>query len=211
MIATPNRNEKILLVEGKDDEHVIRHVAWKLSLETSFEIIDTEGKGIFDAIDVGLKSPSLETIGVVADADDNLLGRWQSIVNRIQKIERNPGIPEKPQEEGVIVDSEPRVGIWLMPDNNGPGEIEDFVAGMIPENDPVWPRAERYIQDIPLEHLRSKVSKAKLYAWLATRETPGRMGTAIGAGALRTDGERTRVFGQWLQELFRLSGLQSSD
>ncbi len=207
MIASPNRSEKILLVEGKDDEHVIRHVVFKLGLETSFEIIDTEGEGIFDAISVGLRRPDLETIGIVADADNNLPGRWQAIVNRIQETKRNPEIPEGPREEGVIVNSEPRIGIWLMPDNSRPGEIEDFVASMIPENDPVWPRAERYIRDIPSKYLKSKISKAKLYAWLATRETLGRMGTAIGAGALRTDGERTQIFGQWLRELFNLSDL----
>lgn len=211
MVTALNRNGKMLLVEGKDDEHVISHVLYKLGLEISFEIIDTEGSKMFDAISVGLRRPGLETIGVVADADNNLFGKWQAIVNKIQEINHNPGIPERPQEEGVIVDSEPRIGIWLMPDNSRSGEIEDFVAGMVPENDPVWPRAERYIQDIPPEHLRSKVSKAKLYAWLATRETPGRMGTAIRTGALRADGEKIRIFGQWLQELFRLrrSGLQS--
>ena len=201
----------MLLVEGKDDEHVIRHVLYRLGLEISFEIIDTEGRGIFDAISVGLRRSDLKTIGVVADADNNLSGRWQAIVNKIQKTERNPDIPERPHEEGVIVDSEPRIGIWLMPDNSRPGEIEDFVIGMISENDPVWPRAERYIEDIPPEHLKSNVSKARLYAWLATRETPGRIGTAIRAGALRVDGEKTRIFGQWIQDLFRLqrSGLQS--
>ena len=148
---------------------------------------------------------------MVADANDNLSGRWRAIVNRIQETELNLGIPERPQEEGVIVDSEPRIGIWLMPDNCKPGEIEDFVIGMISENDPVWPKAERYIEEIPPEHLRSKISKAKLYAWLATRETPGRMGTAIRAGALRVDGDITRIFGRWLQELFKLqrSDLQS--
>lgn len=127
MITALNRNGKMLLVEGKDDEHVIRHMLYKLGLEISFEIIDTEGRGIFDAIGVGLRSPGLETIGVVADADNNLPGRWQAIVNKIQEIRHNPGIPERPQEEGVIVDSEPRIGIWLMPDNSRLGGADLFL------------------------------------------------------------------------------------
>ena len=96
----------------------------------------------------------------------------------------------------------PRVGIWLMPDNQSLGELEDFVAQMIPDNDPVWPLSQDYISRIPEEHrefAENKTSTAEVYAWLATREDPRQMGAAIGARDLEH---------RWspLHELHRLAG-----
>lgn len=47
------------------------------------------------------------------------------------------------------MDGQPRVWVYLMPDNASTGELEDFVMQMIPEGDPVWPRFKRYIGEIP--------------------------------------------------------------
>ena len=50
---------------------------------------------------------------------------------------------------GAIMAGQPSIGVWLMPDNQSTGELEDFVAQMIPPGDPVWPRSEYYIEGIP--------------------------------------------------------------
>ena len=92
-----------------------------------------------------------------------------------------------------------------MPDNESPGELEDFVRRMIPTDDPVWPRSEGYVDRIPVPDRRfrpGKILRAKLYAWLATLENPGRMGAAIGAGDLRVDGVLGSTFAAWLRSLF---------
>ncbi len=107
---------------------------------------------------------------------------------------------------GTIVDGEPRVGVWLWPDNGSCGEIEDFVAGMIPCTDPVWPRSKCYINSIPVEQRpfsEGKIARAQVYAWLAAREKPRRMGTAIRAGDLDISGELATRFARWLENLFR--------
>ena len=99
----------------------------------------------------------------------------------------------------------PRVGIWLMPDNQSPGEIEDFVAAMIPDGDPVRPLAERYIDGIPeadRKFAEGKIPRAKIHAWLAAREDPRRMGAAIGAGDLDTEVTLCQSFAAWLRRLF---------
>ena len=49
---------------------------------------------------------------------------------------------------------------------------------------------------------RGKKLRAQLYAWLATRESPSRMGLAIGAGNLRVDNELSEAFADWLRRLF---------
>ena len=76
---------------------------------------------------------------------------------------------------------------------------------MIPEDDPIWPRSEEYIDGIPVTERRfsaEKVMRAKIYAWLATRPMPGRMGSAIGARDLRVFGEPGTDFSAWLVTLF---------
>ena len=76
---------------------------------------------------------------------------------------------------------------------------------MIPGDDPVWPRAQRYIEEIPetdRKFTEKKIQRAKLHAWLATREDPRLMGVAIRAGDLRVDGNLSTAFAEWLRKLF---------
>ena len=91
-----------------------------------------------------------------------------------------------------------------MPNNEAPGEIEDFVAGMIPESDPVWPRSQAYVDGIPVtdRKFRGKILRAKVHSWLATREEPRMMGAAIGARDLNCDAPDAVRLVDWLRRLF---------
>ncbi|MCY3878831.1 MAG: hypothetical protein OXF74_06590 [Rhodobacteraceae bacterium] len=92
-----------------------------------------------------------------------------------------------------------------MPDNRRSGELEDFVQEMIPPADPVWPLAERYINGIPAADRKfsdSKLTRAYVHAWLATREKPRPMGTAITARDLNYDTPLANTFIKWLHTLF---------
>lgn len=92
-----------------------------------------------------------------------------------------------------------------MPDNESPGELEDFAAKMVPASDPVWPSSREYIANIPDEERKfdsGKAPKAELFAWLATRREPGRMGAAIGADDLSLDNQPSKTFLKWLTDLF---------
>ena len=92
-----------------------------------------------------------------------------------------------------------------MPDNTSQGELEDFVVQMIPNCDPVLPLSQRYITGIPTaarKFSEKKELRAQLYAWLAAREDPRQMGTAIRAGDLEVDGALCQEFVAWLTRLF---------
>ena len=92
-----------------------------------------------------------------------------------------------------------------MPDNEVTGELEDFVRSMLPDDDPVWPRSESYIDGIPESYRKftdNKVLRAKVHAWLATRKIPRLMGVAVRDGDLRIDGELATRFLDWLRQLF---------
>ena len=57
--------------------------------------------------------------------------------------------------------SQPRVGIWLMPDNASTGELEDFVMQLIPEDDSVWPLSKQYIGEIPQADRKFREDKTR--------------------------------------------------
>ena len=93
-----------------------------------------------------------------------------------------------------------------MPDNQSPGELEDFIVKMIPNDDPVWPRSTAYITEIPEEDRKfkeGKILRAKVHAWLAAREKPRPMGLAIKTKDLNISVESCQTFVNWLRELFK--------
>ncbi|MCY4224966.1 MAG: hypothetical protein OXF06_09015 [Bacteroidetes bacterium] len=92
-----------------------------------------------------------------------------------------------------------------MPDNESPGEIKNFISQLIPNNDPMWPLAEQYIDNIPTDTRKfrdSKELRAKIHAWLATCKDPYRMGTAIRTRDLNSSAPIAMRFFQWMNILF---------
>lgn len=199
-----DNNDRVLLVEGTDDEHVVRHLRDRHQEMPEFCI---RGKGGIEALleDIGLEilDPRRKAVGILVDANDDLDARWSAVANRLRA--ENIEVPSSPERTGTIIDSIPRAGIWLMPNNTSPGELENFVSEMIPDDDPVWPLSENYIDGIPRAHRKfteKKILRAKIHAWLATREDPRQMGAAIGAHDLHVDGTLSTTFANWLQRLF---------
>ena len=201
-MATQEPTPKVLLVEGVNDKHVVRHLCQCLAPTLTFACVDKDGiDNLLKAISSEIKAPGRRTVGIMADANGDARTRWRAIADRLS----NAGVlpPDALDGEGVIIQGKPRVGVWLMPDNDQPGELEDFVVQLVPERDPVWPRAVQYIDGIPRderEFREHKAMRAKLYAWLATRKEPQPMGTAIGARSLA--GSPAKGFVNWLERLF---------
>ena len=182
--------DRVLLVEGPDEIHVIRHLCDRHQLTSTFSILNKEGiTNLLPSINPEIKAPGRRAIGIVADANDDLNARWNAVIDRLRGA--NIQAPRRPEPTGTIMDGSPRVGIWLMPDNTASSELENFVTRMIPAGDQVWPLSRRYIDDIPEAERKfseSKTQRAELYAWLAAREDPRRMGSAIGARDLDITG-----------------------
>ena len=195
---------RVLFVEGQDDKHVVRQLSSRHEEMPEFFILDKEGiDKLLEDIGAEIRKPGRTAVGVLVDANDDPTARWSSLAGRLREEEIE--LPERPETGGTILEGSPRIGIWLMPDNKMAGELEDFVSQMIPGDDPVWPRARRYIEDIPeadRKFTEKKTQRARLHAWLATREDPRRMGAAIGAGDLQVDGELSTIFADWLRQLF---------
>jgi len=195
---------KLLLVEGPDDKHVVEHLRRRLASDLVFHCEDKGGsEPLLNAIDVEITTDGRVALGILMDANDDLAARWQAIGHRL--LGENVRLPLRPERGGTVIDSDPRVGVWLMPDNATPGELENFVAELVPKDDPIWPLAERYIDDIPNEHRQfssGKELRAKLHAWLATRQEPRKMGAAIGTAELDAGGALAGQFADWLRTVF---------
>ena len=151
----------MLLVEGRDDKFVVKHLLERHGFEPPFAIAPKDGfsallKSIYGEVSVSGRS----VLGILADANDNIDSRWQSISHQLKRADCQ--VPNNLNPAGNVF-SGPRgisVGVWLMPNNQRSGELENFVHDMIPANDPILPRARRYVDEIPEEN--RKFTDAKL-------------------------------------------------
>ena len=195
---------KVLLVEGLDDKHVVNSLLHRFDQEINFTVRIKGGvDNVIKSIGPEVQAPGLKSIGVLVDANDDISSRWQAVRNRFRRVAIN--LPESPDRGGTIVGGKPKVGIWLMPDNSSPGELEDFVQSMVPPSDPLWPMVDEFVEKIPAEFqefTKKKTSRSKLYVWLVTREKPGLMATAIRAKYLDIEGQLTQDFAHWMVNLF---------
>lgn len=216
--------EPILLVEGQDDKHIVWQICRRntasfaatrqdyamrvalLSAGTEFLIDDRGSRSEVISAIRQEATTRRRAMGVLIDADADPTQCWKELATGFSRT--TISFPNTPDPAGVIIPEQPgtpRIGVWMMPDNQSPGELEDFVKRMIPPTAPVWPEAQRYIDNIPpgiRKFAPDKTDKAKLYAWLATLKEPARMGAAIGNGDLQTNNRLCQTFLLWLQRLF---------
>jgi hypothetical protein len=205
-----------LLVEGKDDRHVVWALCAKHQLPERFSVeIPGQGEGgvdpLLDSIPVRLKIARLRALGIVLDADTNLQSRWQAIVTRLQQA-GYVDFPETPDRTGTIIiqTGKPKVGVWIMPDNQLLGMIEHFVTQLIPSDDHLLAKATATLNEIEAKRLHRYLlihrQKALIHTWLAWQALPGQpMGQAITAKVLQHDSPLALLFVQWLDRLFDLS------
>ena len=212
-------NGKILLVEGTDDEHVLKHICGNHGIPHLNEV-KPYGSDINLLQSLGVR-PKLsgegDAIGVVIDADTDISARWQSIRDRITDIGYQ-NVPNQPDPDGTILDPPagtylPRVGVWIMPNNQTSGILEDFLHFLVPQPNILFDYAKASVAAIPEGERRFKQlaePKAVIHTWLAWQEEPGRpFGTAITARFLDPSVTEVDVLVAWLKRLFFPSSQRS--
>ena len=203
----------------RDPSFSVRREEYEMWVETynprtEFEIIEkVSRKRLLDSIPIEVDRSGRQVLGIIMDADDDVADSWKKITCRFSEV--GITLPGSPDTNGIIVDPGegptggplPRIGVWLMPDNKSKGELEDLAFSMIPSNDDTWKLAQSYVDGIPSPERKfqpDKIDKAKLYAWLATRKEPSRMGAAVGAaGGLDASIPVCKDILAWLADLFR--------
>lgn len=201
----------ILLVEGPEDKHVIQHLSTAHGIvRGSFEIVVKEGyENLLNTLDVELDGSELQRLGIVVDADLDITARWYSLRNRLQTC-GYASLPQQPQSSGIIINAPEQVtlGIWVMPNNQLPGMLEDFVTYLVPSGDPLWERAKQCAASIPAHERRFATHqqvKAEIHTWLAWQEFPGTpLGLAITRRYFDSHLPLAQQFSTWLKQLFSI-------
>lgn len=203
---------KVILAEGKDDCHVMLALRQYHGIPKTFGFYDCgSDKGVLKKMS-GLIAGSqpIETICVVLDADNpDLQGKWDSVKGRLEKEDYT--VPAIPNPAGTILrdenkpENKPAIGIWLMPDNDLNGMLEDFCGRL------AAPAALGYAQNCVHEAKRngfttfidSHKSKAVIHTFLAWQDRPGMpLGLAITAQALNPNQPVAERFVSFLKSLF---------
>jgi hypothetical protein len=204
-------NEKFnrkLLVEGNDDRHVIWALCERFDIAETFDVIDCGGLDkLYEAVPVRFKQSGIQAVGIIIDADSAINDRWESIKNLLSKQGFAP--PDDLPSTGLILSREAgvKVGVWLMPDNNLNGMLEDFISFLVPPDDKLLPVVDTVLAEIESQKLNKYLlahkSKAKIHTWLAWQDDPGvPMGLSITKKYLTTDEETCLRLIKWLQKLF---------
>lgn len=210
-----------LLVEGSEDSNIVYHLLahYKLPIAERGRpfpgrISIDAGRGVdylLESLPIRLKAMRTEQptarLGIVLDADSDLQSRWAALQRRLIPFGYS-GMAQAPVNEGTIVETPglPIVGIWLMPNNQTSGEIEDFIQLLVPANDSLLPLAEQTVQALPPHERRFPVHderKAIVHTWLAWQAEPGRpMGQAITKRYLDPTAPSAAQFVAWVRRVF---------
>lgn len=203
-----NGTDRLLLVEGKDDQHTILHLirsVTALDETTSPTIAAVNGvDNLLSKLPTYIKS--VPFLGIVVDANGNPGNRWKQLRDRIVKA--GVACPPESSAGGAVIaglQQDWRIGVWMMPDNQRPGSLEIFLEELIPE-----------AQEAILQHARSSTdkardlgapfrnaAKARMHTWLAWQETPGQpYGSAVRARSFDPGRPLAGMFTRWMEALY---------
>lgn len=199
-----------LLVEGADDQNSVIHLLKWHNFDWDDDRIFIQQTGgitqLLDDLPILLKGP-FDRIGIVVDADESLPNSWARLRDRAARAELQ--LPETPADAGTILPGfhpGSRIGIWLMPDNSSPGNLESFLHKLVPQDDPTWIWADEAVRVARNRGARCREidhPKSRLHTWLAWQERPGiPFGIALQAQVFRHDTEDALRFVAWFKRLF---------
>lgn len=200
--------KKKLFVEGNDDKHVILALCKRFNIQENFDIIDCNG---FDNLQiqlpVRLKESEIKTIGIIVDADSDIKSRWEQVKDLL--IRQGFNIPDELPKGGLIINEENNItiGVWIMPNNNLNGMLEDFITFLVPKDDNLLPIVKENLTQIEKQQLNKYIpihkSKAVIHSWLAIQQDSGTpMGLSIKKKYLSTDEETCNKLVNWISKLF---------
>ncbi len=124
----------VLLVEGSSDKKVIVCLLQYLEIQ-NVQVMAYGGKNrIQEQVRALLKVSgfsSVEKLGVIRDADDSRDTAFESLSDCLTRS----GLG-KPPADGTLVGSHLAVGVFILPDNNGAGELEDLLLESVVDSPP---------------------------------------------------------------------------
>jgi len=175
-----------LHVEGDDDLHSLVHLLvlhgvdydckpWPSRFPV-FKVAKTCDQ-LLRGMETAVRASAGRAAGFVLDADAPLSERWREICRELAKTDI--ATPSQPPPDGFIGQSNTyrtRVGVWLMPDNQHEGKLEDFLRTLVAEEDSLIDHATASTdraRELGAGFSDPDCVKAIIRAWLAWQEEPG--------------------------------------
>lgn len=164
-----------LLVEGKDDRHLVRELIKARSLPLvqvrSYDGVDNLKRFLASLV----AAPDFESVtclGVLRDADRDAIAAFQSVQGALTanaiEAPRNPGTPEDCQAHGRTL----RTGILVVPPA-GAGALETVLCRTFADQ-PIAACIDDFMAcAVDAGELRQESAKARAHAYLSTRQRPG--------------------------------------
>ena len=212
---TDTRHPKQLLVEGDEDSRVLPFllsrlgIAWQKPHPVNIQQFDgVEQLLEKDQILSVAKTKGLKSLGVIVDADEMPMTRWNTI--RKEVVSLFPTISIDLQTTGEICQNADglKFGVWIMPDNVSAGMLETFLRLCVPDqNNPLWQATEKHCDDSRKLHQKGFIDahrdKSLIHSWLAVQNPPGQqLHTAIMTKTLSPDSGHSAAFLAWFRTLF---------
>jgi len=184
-------SEYVLAVEGRDEVEFFKALLkYEKITSAKIQIIDINGKDKFKRnIEILSKSDGfgdIQAIGFVRDAEKNSAN---SAFESICYILKNNHIPNPKNIEEIIESHDMKVGIFIMPDNENEGMLEDLCLCSV-TTDPIYECMENYLEccapyiaknlNIPKAKLQAYEAPAKIEAYLAAKH---KIVDSVGLGA----------------------------
>ena len=215
--------KRLLLVEGNHDKVFIEQFCVRAHLpvvierqqqaETALEVRAVgKPEDLPGFLPDQLTNEHLLAIGVVVDFDDperiaEQEHRWRIVRPLLVAAGIEP--PADLPADGLVLPNArypqfPRVGVWLMPDNQSVGMLETFAQRLVPADDPLLSHAAKVVSELdPKRFRRAHVPKAEIHTWLAWQETPGQSPLeALRGRVLDAEAPAGQAFSNWLRLLF---------
>lgn len=203
-----HEGKHVLLVEGLDDCHVIMALCKAHNVPQHFGLYDcgNDDRVLKRANALVVQPQAPQIIGIVLDADNGTDRRWQSIKDKLKDYDYR--FPETLPAEGTIIktiNGLPRLGVWLMPNNQVQGMLEDLCLDMVDVHTRgVVAQAVQDAQDAGVCTFKQvHFSKAVVHTYLAWQDEPGfPLGLSITRTALKPSTQTATLFTDWLKRLF---------
>ena len=175
--------DTLLLVEGRDEVNLFNAlVGHSLGDETEIQVVEAGGvdkfpRNLRTIRDLARSRPTLRSIGVVRDADEDAEGAFRSVCDHVRNVGYLP-----PETHGEFSDDVPSIGVFIVPDGARPGAIETLCRCSVGGTDAAV-CVEAYLECLEGRGaLQSpNADKSFAHAYLAATDNPV---ARVGEGAL---------------------------
>ncbi|MBD3167183.1 hypothetical protein GF324_11320 [bacterium] len=209
-----------MIVEGIDTAHFVPELMenyigrWETGPDQYLVNIDSPG-GQDDILNdaymyAKLRSPEVSYLGLVLDAEGDLSSLWIRISSLFATY--GFGLDDHPPSKGYIGKSESinkKLGIWIFPDNQTNGMLEDFIILLLSDQshslfDFAKDATEKAKSDKNAPFKEVHRSKAEVRNWLAWQDPPGIQyhHAELCKSVLNLRASTGLAFRDWFMELF---------